>query len=292
LADHITYECFKAGEHEFPTDPKEKINERLRYLMPFPQLKKSQPKEFFTKMTPKTMETLMKTGIFCKGIDQETWNTLSSEIKPVGDATSPVSAKSPVDAKCLAELMSHLTITKEDISLMSENVLVGLKAEQIPATMIPAFSTKQLLAADPSIATLFTADTLKAIDLAAVPDAFWTHVAPEAFKGLVAVKDVKPENMVHWTVTQIKEAPASAFAGLTKEQAQTVGSEAPGDAFPVKYLSELEGIPDDARQVLKSRLKDLGETFDGMPSWVWFVIGGVAAVAIIGGLVYFFVLRK
>ncbi|PJF16630.1 hypothetical protein PSACC_03537 [Paramicrosporidium saccamoebae] len=280
LGDNITYACFKEGEHEIPTDKDAKFSERLRYMVPFPQLLKAQGIKFFENLSEKTFATLMKTGTFCRGVDIDTWSVIKPEIKK------------NTSSRCLAELMTHLSPTAEDLKGMSESVLAGLQPSQIPASMIPSFSKEQLMAADPSIATIFTADTLKAIDVTALNGEFWANVSPAAFGGVATVQDIKPENMTKWTEAQVTKASEEAFTPLTKEQAQTVGSEAAADASPVKALVAMKGISEEARQVLKSRLKAEDAASEGIPTWVLFIIGGVIAVALIGGLVYFFVLRK
>lgn len=286
----ITARCFNAvRDRSF--EGASKVHPRLRMLRPFTVLRKDE--KLIKGLTLDQMRYLCEVPGFCRGIDIKTFNSI------------PLAALPALPGACLAQMSFRGELPAATLQALDKDIFMYIPRDSVTINMINFMSGEQLAtactkvadASQNNIGPLLTATVLASLDkkVAFITVTQWKAVPPKSFTAINAnlLAIIEPARMAEWTLDQVQEVEKAVWAGLTSAQAAVIGTKAPAEHSPIKYLASLSEIPEDIRAILQNNIPAGAPTAEeGTDYTVWFIIAAViVGVLIIGGAVYFFMSR-
>jgi len=285
LAANITARCFQAAaaaelaEMDQATEEYNKLPKRLLHLVPYADLRKKD-KQYWTKMTGEVLGYLASREDFCAQVEAAIFNQI------------PAAALSAMTSKCMASYRSRTSLTQVQVAAMPKDVFAGVPAASLSPELVAMMSGEQLAHADSSVGTLLTEAVVSKMS-ASVTGEQWKVCPAAAFAGIDTAEKlaaIVAAAMRGWTAAAIKAVPAAVAKTLSAEQAKEIGEgSAETVAETVKYLMSLE-LSEEARAAVRARLPADAAAESDM-TMVWIGLGVVAALAVIGGVAYYFLRR-
>jgi hypothetical protein len=260
-------------------------------------------KSDWESIKPALMSNLVQNPEFCAALTEDEHKEIIAYL--------PAAALITMGDKCIHAMKS--LVTAANAKSFSDDAFASFTAEEFTfalTDLTPAqvsFVSASLAEGDKKhvFATTITADILKALDnerLAAVSARQWNVMLPASAAVLTKdnIKLIKPKNMTRFTDAHLEAVSAEALIEMSDEQIAFVGKESKAKLTALdKVASKLEGSKAEALAARKANppaadtpvegaTAEAGESSQAM--WYW-IIGGVLAVVIIAGVV-FFVIRK
>lgn len=233
------------------------LKPRMAYLVSFKELKKKQPKEFWTKMTPEKLVEVMSNEDFCKHVDVETMLNINHK------------AYSAINPECYSHLRGIAgQLAPEAIHNIPPETFAKETSETTNADLISKLTPNQLASLGSVVgdqnnpATLFTLtmfNTFGTAHLAKVTAQQWKHTPAAVFATFSSAERlhaVDSHRMVFWSVGQVKSIPENVVVHLKLDQIETIGKALEASQSPISYLAGLS-FSEDIQQALKRRLNEM-----------------------------------
>lgn len=254
---HMSTRCYANMSYVPEPGDFSSLKPRMAYLVSFKELKKKQPKEFWTRMTPEKLLEVMSNEDFCKHVDLETMLSINPKAYAV------------INAECYSHLRHFAgQLATEAIQNIPVETFSHETSETTNAAVISKLTPDQLAALgsltgeQKNPATLFTLTMFNAFGtahLAKLTAQQWKHTPTAVFATFSSTERlhaVNPHRTIFWSVSQVKVIPENVIIHLTLDQIEAIGKALEASQSPVSYLAGLS-FPEDIQRALKRRLNEM-----------------------------------